>query len=279
MQHFPAAAASASSTSSSGGYVPYFRPPAPLPEAALLEDQQSPYPVSPMQSLSMSSPSWQWPDPSACSSSVSSATAQAQADEEETHYASQLRSSMAALLHGHIRQSSTASNASSTFSSYSDEFRSPVDSSTIVATLGIPSPSAVVANSARTNYAYNNHAPINETYAYVSRCYDNYNNNNNNAVVSPLMVAAANSSSSPPLPLPPVRNASSLIYVKYVPSHEKHPSWPMPNNSGVTIAPRHRPATTKPDTCCPRTTATDDNMSTRITRSPRRRNGTLVGTG
>jgi hypothetical protein len=76
---------------------------------------------------------------------------------------------MAALLHGHIRQSSTAFNASSTFSSYSDEFRSPVDSSTIVATLGIPSPSAVVANSARTNYAYNNHPPAsesgNETYA------------------------------------------------------------------------------------------------------------------
>ena len=45
-------------------------------------------------------------------------------ENEETHYASQLRSSMAALLQAtsgqqHIRQSS---NSSSTYSSYSDEF-------------------------------------------------------------------------------------------------------------------------------------------------------------
>ena len=217
MQHFPAATSSGGG-GGAGGYVPYSRPPAPLPEgAALLEDQQQQYPVSPMQSMSMSSPSWQWPD--ACSSS----TAQAQADEEETHYASQLRSSMAALLHGHIRQSSTASNASSTFSSYSDEFRSPVDSS---GTLGIPS-----SSTGGPRYASNN-PPASEsgyeTYADVSGCYGNYNNNNNNAAISPVMAAA---NSSPPPPLPPVRDASSLKYVKYGPGHEKHPSWPMPNNS------------------------------------------------
>ncbi|XP_057379868.1 uncharacterized protein LOC130702235 isoform X2 [Daphnia carinata] len=219
MQHFPAASGTSTSNNTSPGYVPYSRPPAPLPEAAMLvedQQQQQHYPVSPMQSLSMSSPSWQWPDTSA----TSSAAAQAQADDEETHYASQLRSSMAALLHGHIRQSSTASNASSTFSSYSDEFRSPTEPSASVATLGIPSAAAI-----------NRYAPSSgpacesgyETYADVGGCYGSYNSN----------ATAGHPSSSPPPPLPPVRDASSLKYVKYGPGHEKHPSWPMPNNSGM----------------------------------------------
>ncbi|KAK4011744.1 hypothetical protein OUZ56_020859 [Daphnia magna] len=237
MQHFPAASGGSGGNNITGpGYVPYSRPPAPLPEAAMLveDQQQQHYPVSPMQSLSVSSPSWQWPDTSASSSSL--AAAQAQADDEETHYASQLRSSMAALLHGHIRQSSTASNASSTFSSYSDEFRSPTDASAAgVGNLGIPSASAA-ANCAVSRYASNNPPACEsgyETYADVGGCYGSYHNN---AVNPAMLAAAANPSSSPPPPLPPVRDASSLKYVKYGPGHEKHPSWPMANNSGMATA-------------------------------------------
>ena len=197
----PAAANMQHPATSSSGYVPYSRPPAPLPEAALAA-AESQHPASP-QSMS-----WQWPD--------ASGSAGTQADEEETHYASQLRSSMAALLQGHIRQSSTASNASSTFSSYSDEFRSPVDSA---GALGIP------AAGGNGRYGSNPCGPASEsgyeTYADAGGCYGSYNNS--------IPVVTANS--SPPPPPPPVRDASSLKYVKYGPGHEKHPSWPMPNGS------------------------------------------------
>lgn len=97
-------------------YAPFGRPPAPLPAEAS-PSASAGAPLSP-------APNWQPPSWSSDASPP---------DDEETHYASQLRSSMAALLHGgHIRQSSSASNASSTFSSYSDEFRSPT------AELGLP---------------------------------------------------------------------------------------------------------------------------------------------
>ena len=112
------ATASANYVNMQPNYPPFGRPPAPLPAEA-----SAPLPGGATASSLSPPPNWQPP----------SWTSDPPPDDEETHYASQLRSSMAALLHGgHIRQSSTASNASSTFSSYSDEFRSPT------AELGLP---------------------------------------------------------------------------------------------------------------------------------------------
>ena len=169
-------------------------------------------------------------------------------DESETNYASQLRSSMAAILNGHMRQSSTNSN-SSAFSSYSDEFNGGYRESSC--NLGIPSPSACPAPSSMTARGRFVSDPQNgqpQPPSEASNGYETFHQDLNlyykqhgGWVVDPDAVVGIPltelPSSSPPPPPPPVRDASSLKYVKYGPGHEKHPSWPMPASAAGAALP------------------------------------------